>query len=230
MLILNLIICLLMSALYSAHHHNETSKSTNHHHHPNHKKDHKDHSNINDNKNYKKVKLTYYWITKESLFPEGKDKEIKACSSDGEKSDKVISKVSSEFYESLHTEGTGKLRDGKFVNCGNDDCTCFNKVPGPQGNKGDILNIYTSVASKSLKVGTKIYIKELDGFKLPSEETHNGCVKVEDTGYGLERDQIDLFSYYKANYERVNKGLRLESVKVKIDSNCKVKAYSSKIC
>ncbi|KXN72824.1 hypothetical protein CONCODRAFT_4321 [Conidiobolus coronatus NRRL 28638] len=171
----------------------------------------------------KKVKLTYYWITRESEFPSGGEQvNVKACSQNRAFS----GTISKKFYQSLHLEGSGELKNGIILNCFNDDCTCFDKVDGPMGTWHNILEPYISVAANDMPHGTLIYIKELDGVKLPSGQIHNGCARVDDTSYSFGNNHIDLFSFYKTNYETIQKRFSKEQVNIQVGSNCKLLKYT----
>jgi 3D (Asp-Asp-Asp) domain-containing protein len=182
-------------------------------------------NNNDDNKSpaLKKVELTYYWITRESDFPTGGEQvNVKACSQNRAFS----GTISKKFYQSLHLEGTGELRNGAILNCFNDDCTCFDKVDGPMGTWHNILEPYISIAANDMPHGTIIYIKELDGVKLPSGQAHNGCARVDDTSYSFGANHIDLFSFYKTNYETIQKKFSKERVSIQVGANCKLLKYS----
>lgn len=96
-------------------------------------------------------------------------------------------------------EGTGLLKSGVLVNVGSSD-TVFEVVDRkihPFGLGNDDNNIYpfTSVASNDLPQGTRLYIKILDGLKLPSGQVHNGCVRIDDTGDSFSGCQLDFYVF-----------------------------------
>ncbi|KAI8391236.1 uncharacterized protein BYT42DRAFT_556134 [Radiomyces spectabilis] len=152
---------------------------------------------------YKKATLTQYWIPKEG------DKDMtnngKIVTLSGSKTKKLktkhgdtIAKVSKTTYEKFQMEGTGLLKNGIMVNLDSGDDT-FMKVDrkkAPYGfgsEENNPLVPWVSVASNDLKPGTKLYIKELDGVKLPDGKKHNGCVRVDDEGWSFGKCQLDFF-------------------------------------
>ena len=99
--------------------------------------------------------------------------------------------------QKFQMEGTGLLKSGTMVNLGESN-NVFMKLnrketPFGLGDNGNALEPYVSVASNDVKRGTKLYIKELDGLKLPDGGTHNGCVRVDDKGWSFSGCQLDWF-------------------------------------
>src|ERR1043166_802223 len=68
-----------------------------------------------------------------------------------------------------------------------------NKFPFGIGTTGEALAPYTSVAANDIREGTKVYVPQFDGVVLPSGERHNGCLKVQDKGFGFGGRHIDWF-------------------------------------
>ena len=107
-------------------------------------------------------------------------------------------------------EGTGKLNDGRVVNLGDCDCndgfSCFetfdpNKYPWGMGPNDNPIYPYTSVANNDFKVGTRLYIRELDGVALPGTgQTHDGCVQVDDEAWSFGSNHIDFFVGKQEHY------------------------------
>lgn len=60
---------------------------------------------------------------------------------------------------------------------------------------------FTSVAANDIRPGTLLYIQKLDGMKLPNSKVHNGCVKVDDKGFGFGGKHIDWFVAKESNYK-----------------------------
>ncbi|KAJ9077752.1 hypothetical protein DSO57_1013824 [Entomophthora muscae] len=170
------------------------------------------------------VKLTYYWMAIESEFPaqNGQTVDLKSCSSG-----QTIKKVSSKYFEEVKMEGSGQLTTGQFVNCAGDGCTCFEVVEGgAKGSKDNVLKPYVSVAATGFAFGSKLLVEGLKDKSLPSGMKHNGCVRVDDTGYGLESAQIDLFVFSRKNYEALDAVLPTGQVKVQTNSQCEIKDYT----
>ncbi|CEP17333.1 hypothetical protein [Parasitella parasitica] len=181
---------------------------------------------------YKSVKMTYYWIPKEG--EKDMDNNGKGIKLDGtrtkklkDKSGKKIAKVSKRTYKKFQMEGTGLLKSGTMVNLSTSKKVFMkvNRSKAPYGlgsnNKG--LVPWVSVASNDIKLGTTLYIKELDGLTLPNGLSHNGCVRVDDESWSMGSCQLDFFVLQFSAYQALNKKI---SSKVKAtEKSCKVKDY-----
>lgn len=126
-------------------------------------------------------------------------------------------------------EGTGLLTSGVMVNLddGNDSFLEVNRKEDPYGlgsENDNALTPWVSVASNDLHPGTKLYIKELDGVKLPQGKTHNGCVRVDDKGWSFGGCQLDFFVLQFTSYQKLQ-DLVPEHVTVTEKSNCKILNY-----
>ena len=62
------------------------------------------------------------------------------------------------------------------------------------------------------------YSLSLDG------KRHNGCVRVDDVGYGLDNDHIDFYVLRKSNYEKLANRVN-HRVDIHPYSNCVIKNY-----
>ncbi|KAI8073821.1 hypothetical protein BC940DRAFT_289265 [Gongronella butleri] len=178
---------------------------------------------------YKKANLTFYWIPKQGdtdMLNNGKTvhldgKKTKTLKSD---SGKTIAKVSKYTYEKFQMEGTGLLENGIMVNLGssNDKFEVINRKKNPygMGSNENSLVPWVSVASNDIKRGTTLYVKQLDGLKLPDGKTHNGCVRVDDEGWSFNGCQLDFFilqfSAYKILDAKVPGHVTVEQKKCKI--------------
>ncbi|KXN72113.1 hypothetical protein CONCODRAFT_5146 [Conidiobolus coronatus NRRL 28638] len=148
------------------------------------------------------TKLTYYWQVRESDFApksKGNNTDIYSCS--------------------------GLLSNNQYINCANDNCTCFKLTNSALGNHQNPLNFMSSVASRSLNYGQKLVIKEFVNFTLSNGQLHNGCFIVDDTGYGLSQNHLDLYVVNKEAYQWIDGKLNLTSVHIDLDSNCEIKSY-----
>ncbi|KAI9296797.1 hypothetical protein K502DRAFT_279049, partial [Neoconidiobolus thromboides FSU 785] len=164
------------------------------------------------------VKLTYYWVTNEKDYKLGSEVAIKNC--DGG----VLARVSREYWDQVHMEGSGKLRDGTYINCGDGGCNCFFKSK-PVGSKGDLLEIYSSVAVNDHKVGSNVFISEFANLVLPNGKKHNGCFKIIDKSWSFGGDHIDVYVEDKKNYEKIQSKLSTEKAKAQFNASCKVLKY-----
>lgn len=87
----------------------------------------------------RKVEFTYYWIAYQSDYAAGSEKALKDC--DGH----TIAHVSKDFAKNLKLECSGRLNDGRYLNGGDDDCSCFEIVDGPKGSHDNTLKRYVSI-------------------------------------------------------------------------------------
>jgi 3D (Asp-Asp-Asp) domain-containing protein len=125
----------------------------------------------------------------------------------------AISDVSPEFASELALQGTGKLRDGRVLNisghcrCGHSPC--FNVTANQWGTAGTgrPLQPFRTVAvdPKVIKLGSLLYVPLLEGRTMPGRSpwggyVHDGCVVADDTGGGIDGNQLDLFVGRKAYF------------------------------
>lgn len=124
-----------------------------------------------------------------------------------------IAEVSREFANQLALQGTGKLKDGRLLNiwgrCNCDHSPCF-KVTDTQwgtAGSGKSLQPFRTVAvdPRIIKVGTLLYVPLLEGRTMPGRSpwggfVHDGCVVADDTGGGIDGNQLDLFVGRKAYF------------------------------
>lgn len=184
---------------------------------------------------YKKgnAKFTFYWIPKEgeedmnnkgkTVYLTGdKTKKLK------DKNKKLIANVCKKTKQKIRMEGTGLLANGILVNLGrnNNEFMVLDRKATPYGlgSGGTALVPWVSVAANDIKLGTTLYIKELDGVKLPHGEKHNGCVRIDDDSWSMGGCQIDFFTLQYSAYKDLNKKLP-SKVTVKKDTSCKIKNY-----
>ena len=125
----------------------------------------------------------------------------------------AISEVSPEFAAELRIQGTGKLKDGRVLNIsGNCRCAhspCFTVTANQWGTSGTgkPLQPFRTVAvdPKVIKLGSLLYVPLLEGRTMPGRApwggyVHDGCVVADDTGGGIDGNQLDLFVGRKAYF------------------------------
>ncbi|KAI8346767.1 hypothetical protein BD560DRAFT_411243 [Blakeslea trispora] len=182
---------------------------------------------------YSKASLTMYWIPKEGdkdMLNNGKVVSLSGSKNKNLKttSGSTIAKVSKSTYQKFQMEGTGLLKNGVMVNLdsGNDTFMKVDRKKSPYGlgnNENNHLVPWVSVASNDLPKGTKLYIKQLDGLKLPGGKKHNGCVRVDDEGWSFSGCQLDFFVLQFSAYQKLDDMLPSKvSVQQK---NCNVQNY-----
>jgi 3D (Asp-Asp-Asp) domain-containing protein len=124
-----------------------------------------------------------------------------------------IADVSKEFAAALSLQGTGLLRDGRVVNvwghCSCDHSPCFKVTESKWGTAGNgrPLQPFRTVAvdPKVVKLGSLLYVPILEGRTMPGRSpwggfVHDGCVVADDTGGGIDGNQLDLFVGRKGYY------------------------------
>jgi 3D (Asp-Asp-Asp) domain-containing protein len=119
-----------------------------------------------------------------------------------------LAQLTAGFVEVLDIQGTGKLLDGRVVNVsGHCDCPhspCYRvmseRARWGMSASGRPLQPFRTVAvdPKVVKLGTVLYIAELDGMTMPGEAphggfVHDGCVRASDVGGGIDGMQVDWF-------------------------------------
>lgn len=164
-----------------------------------------------------RFKITYYWIVFQAEFKGAPSVPLY------DKKRKVLAVVTDAFGRRVSMEGTGILRDGRVVNL-HEKCSfakygwCFmlvdtGKAPFGWGSSEPLHPFRTlAVPNNVLPRGSVVYLPDFDGMPLPGAEGgfeyHDGCFVVEDTGWSLKGQHIDIFAlsedYYKALQARVD--------------------------
>ncbi|EFJ35194.1 hypothetical protein SELMODRAFT_405120 [Selaginella moellendorffii] len=166
--------------------------------------------------------FTCYWTPSESGICRGKaaDTGIQDCNTKQE-----IAKVCGDFWNKIHTEGAGKLKDGRYVTCQDNNCYCFGVTDGPKGSKDNNLHLYVSIAVPGQKYpfGTKLEISQLKGLVLPGGGRHNGCVRVEDSCTSCN---MDFYVGLKRNYDAIDAQVT-GAWDVTSGSNCEIWNYGN---
>jgi 3D (Asp-Asp-Asp) domain-containing protein len=149
------------------------------------------------------VDLTYYWVTQEADFDGADDTALGDCDYG------FIADVPYAFATSIRIEGTGKLEDGTMLNV---DCDCSGgfdcfvelgeEFPWGMGSAGNALEPYVSIAVDEAVIdhGTVLYAPALDGVELPEGGSHDGCLRADDVGGGIDGMHIDWFVGLEDSY------------------------------
>ena len=133
--------------------------------------------------------------------------------SQGGSSCEAITEVTKDFSAALELQGTGKLKDGRVLNiwghCRCEHTPCFKVTESQWGTAGSgkPLQPFRTVAvdPKVIKLGTLLYVPLLEGRTMPGRPpwggfVHDGCVIADDTGGGIDGNQLDLFVGRKGYY------------------------------
>jgi len=170
-----------------------------------------------------KVRFTMYWVTHETEFSLGSDTALKTCSGT------TLANVSKQYANTIRLEGSGVLRSGKVLNLSYCNCNggynCFEEVESPMGSNDNPLKTYISIAANDIGYGKKVYVQEMDGWKLPNGKTHNGCVRLDDTCSTCDDGHIDFFVWDKENYENLDNKYPLEYVNIEVGKSCTLLDY-----
>ncbi len=124
-----------------------------------------------------------------------------------------IAEVTKEFASQLELQGTGKLHDGRVLNiwgacnCGHTPCFKVTENQWGTAGSGKPLQPFRTVAvdPKVVKLGSLLYVPLLAGRLMPGRSPwggfiHDGCVVADDTGGGIDGNQLDLFVGRKAYF------------------------------
>ena len=167
--------------------------------------------------------LTYYWVTTEEEFTGTKDTNLY------DKSCKLLATVTAKFAASLKLEGTGRLSDGRILNwdgtCSCPTSPCYlvadAQHPWGYGVQGKALVPFRSFAvdKNEIPYGSKVYVPELDGVKVPGDSpwggfTHDGCFSADDTGGAIIGKHVDWFVALKQHYTTLDGQLGSTSITV----------------
>lgn len=163
--------------------------------------------------------MTYYWVAAQKR--KGNEPIVdKKC--------KRIARVSKSFKRRLSLEGSGILKDGRTISTAG-GCKC----DGPcyfmpeethkwgAGVAQRPLAPFRSIAvdPREIKIGTSLYVAELDGLTMPGAGAeggfvHDGCVVADDRGGGVRGKQIDFFAGRRDHYENFFSRHKIKTVQV----------------
>lgn len=175
------------------------------------------------------VQLTYYWVASQGDYSGANDTVL--CNTAGQQ----VAVVPSAFARALRLEGTGRLVDGGMLNvggtctCGAASTTCYVVLdqaiyPWGIGAGNRALVPYRSVAVDRtvIPLGTHLYAPQLAGRLMPGGYgfVHDGCLRADDVGGGIQGLQIDFFVGEKSSYLTLDAQLRLNRLRVQRDAGC----------
>lgn len=143
-----------------------------------------------------RVRITFYWIVDESdaayqKAPTAAIKDIRG---------RVLARTSARFRRHLLLEGSGKLRDGRVVtyqkHVSGEARFRVTKHPYGAAYGRCPLVPYRTIAvdPKFVKLGTRVYIPELEGTELPDGTVHDGIFFAHDRSAFVRGAHIDIFA------------------------------------
>ncbi|MGZ3419100.1 MAG: 3D domain-containing protein [Polyangiales bacterium] len=155
--------------------------------------------------------LTYYVV---SLRPTGdlNQTTIKDCKGT------VLTNASFAWRNDAVMQGTARYNVGGVSHTINAGSGCWVELPyaqrwglgvnNPATGKAFELRPFRSIAVDPavIKMGSWVYIKELDGVQMPypaSTMKHDGCVRAMDVGPAIKGNHIDFFSGYYSAYQKL---------------------------
>ncbi|KAL0080022.1 hypothetical protein F4703DRAFT_1741104 [Phycomyces blakesleeanus] len=160
----------------------------------------------------RKVEFSQFWIPKEDEWDETNN-GVRVYLNGGpeihlkDSKNNVLGSVSATMWNRCNMEGTCLLKNGDLVNLGQELGTF--DIIGHSGRKQNLFGLgsgpqnlvpFVSVASNDLPYGQTLYMPDLDGLDLGTGKTHNGCVRVDDTGWSFDGCQLDLFVVSYVDY------------------------------
>lgn len=157
-----------------------------------------------------KMYITYYYLSLESRYTGPADTTLY------DKNCRPLVRVPAKFSDSACIEGSGRLKDGRIINyaktcscgrrCPTGGTICYSildkkKYPWGQGARSLPLRPLRSLAvdRRLIPIGTKIYIQEWDGVRIPALDgiqsfVHDGCFSADDVGGAIKGKHFDFFA------------------------------------
>ncbi|MBI4870521.1 MAG: hypothetical protein HY814_03035 [Candidatus Riflebacteria bacterium] len=156
--------------------------------------------------------VTCYWTADE--VDEGRGPKQLTITVERKDGSRRRVRVSQQFKRRLDVEGTAMLADGRVLNVTSrkgvyDDVTRVANLGLGYGGRGLVpfrsiaVNRY---ASKGLKLGDRVFIREAVGMRLPSGARHDGYFRVDDVGSGVRG--IDIYTLTRQDSELIEQVLR----------------------
>lgn len=143
-----------------------------------------------------RARITYYWLVDEA--DGGYERSTRAAIKDVR--GKVIARTSARFRRHLLLEGSGRLRDGRVVTyqkhvAGEARFHVTKHSYGAAYGRCPLVPYRTiAVDPKFIRLGTKVYIPELEGTRLPDGSIHDGMFMAEDRSKFVRGAHIDIFA------------------------------------
>lgn len=166
-----------------------------------------------------RFRLRHYWIHTLPDVDRGYPIYDRSC--------RVLARVPGVVRRAVRREGTARLADGSLINLsGSCRCgrfPCFFRVdptrPWGMGVRGHHLVPFRTIAvdPRFVRIGTRVYIAELDGVLMPGEPpfggfVHDGCVVAADRGRGIRGNKIDFFVADRSHFVELMRELGLRRV------------------
>jgi 3D (Asp-Asp-Asp) domain-containing protein len=160
--------------------------------------------------------VTYYWVIDESTLRYPREKNALLRDRNG----KILARTSRKFKNDLLMEGTGLLRRSErrtvtyYGKVNGDDRFRITDAPFGNGIGKCQLEPYRTAAvdPRVIKLGSKLFIPELKGTKLPDGTIHDGYFWAHDRG-AFRGNRVDIFTKVGSGATRpfIRKGYRSRS-------------------
>lgn len=114
---------------------------------------------------------------------------------------RLIAYAPQAFVDEITMEGSGKLRDGRVVTYNANGRFGVVDAPWGLGASGAAIIPYKSIAVDPAVIpfGSKIFIQEAVGLKLPDGTVHDGIFYAHDTGGWIKGTHIDIHAGQRQN-------------------------------
>ena len=137
------------------------------------------------------LKPTIYSVSCEFDFTKGSGARF------FDKDGNVLYESSKEFYENALLQGTGRLRDGRFINFsrttdGVPRWKISNKVEGYLGKM--VPYKVLAVDPNIIPIGSFVFIPMTQGMRLPNNKVHDGIWLAGDIGGDIKGNRVDVFA------------------------------------
>ncbi|MBI4612494.1 MAG: SH3 domain-containing protein [Planctomycetes bacterium] len=135
-------------------------------------------------------KVTFYWMAREEDYNGPADTPVL------DPQGKELGRFPAAFAKALALEGTAKLRDGRVLNAAGDGRFEVVDAPFGLGVRNIPLVPFRSVAvdPEVVPIGSELYIRAMDGARLPDGSVHDGRFRAHDVGGGIRGRHVDLFT------------------------------------
>lgn len=141
-----------------------------------------------------RVKISYYWAVDESEYPASSRVAIRDVRGN------VIARTSWTFRRHLLMEGSGRLRDGRNVtyqrHVNGEARFRITKFQWGAGIGECPLVPYRTLAvdPEFIRLGTRVFIPEFEGARLPDGTIHDGMFVAHDRSRYIRGARIDVFA------------------------------------
>lgn len=143
-----------------------------------------------------RARITFYWVADESdpIYRDAQRALVKDVKG------KIIARTSRKFRKHLLLEGSGRTRDGRVLTYqrhvnGEARFRVTRHQYGAGIGRCPLVPYRTiAVDPKFVALGTRVYIPEFKGVKLPDGTLHDGIFMAHDRSHSVRGSHVDLFT------------------------------------